>query len=242
MRRWRVLVLPSLLLLGLYLWSQLLVPLGWVSLVALAPAAWVAYDSRRIRVQEYETSLSYGPGLLFLLTGAFVVVVLPWYLAVRDMIRSGQAPRRVTTTPSSPSGRRWRWRRWFLLTAVGAAAYAAFLYPRGTLYDVGNGQSVEVFGAQRGFTWSSQHGRAQFLRVTFASHMTSLRDTLTAWRESRLLLPFAESTAARTGDTIIELDHVRYPLSRMIPVQITAWTFFHRDHDGAWVPSTTLWR
>jgi hypothetical protein len=242
MQRWRVLVVPSFLLLGLYLWSRLLVPFGWVSLIALAPAAWVAYDSRRIRIQDYNTSLSYGPALLFLFTASFFVVVLPWYLTVRDMIRSGRVPLRETAAPSSPNvGRRWRWRRWFLLTAAGAAVYTSFFYPRGTFHDVGHGQYLEVFGAQRLFKWESQHGRAQLLQLSFASLMNGFRDTAAMWRESRLLLPLAESTAARTGDTIIELEHIRYPLSRMLPVRITAWTYYHRGRDDSWAPSTTLW-
>ncbi len=241
MARARLLLVPSMILLGMYLWSRLLVPLGWVSLVALAPAAWVAYDSRRLRIQDYHTSLPYGPGLLFLLTASFFVVVLPWYLTVRDMIASGRAPRReVVANPTGP--RRHQWRRWFLLTTVGAAAYAAFFYPRGELHDVGHDQYLEVFGAQRTVKWASDHGRAQLLRVSFASHMSGFRDTATMWRESRFLFPYAESLAARTGDTIVELDHVRYPLSRMLPLRIDVWTYYHRDRTGTWRSSTGLWR
>ena len=90
----RILVLPSLVLFGLYLWSKLLHPLGWLSLVALPFALWVAFDSRRIRIVDYHSSLSYRPLTLFLLAASSPVIVVPWYLTARDLIKSGQTPRR----------------------------------------------------------------------------------------------------------------------------------------------------
>jgi len=127
------------------------------------------------------------------------------------------------------------------LATVAAAVYAAGFYPRGTWRAVGPDEYLEVFGAQRITKWESDRGRARFLQVSFASHMTSFTDTATMWRESRLLLPLAESLAAGTGDSIIEVDHVRYPLSRMLPVRIDVWTYYHRDRSGRWKPSTSLW-
>ncbi len=67
----RVLVIPSLIL-----------------------AAWVAFDSRRIRIVEYHSSLSYRPLTLFLIAAAAPVIVVPWYLTARDLIKSGLTPRR----------------------------------------------------------------------------------------------------------------------------------------------------
>ena len=96
MSRIRVLVIPSLILFGLYLWRQLFVPLGWISLVALPFAAWVAFDSRRIRIIEYHSSLAYRPLTLFLIAASAPVIVVPWYLTARDLIRSGQTPRRLS--------------------------------------------------------------------------------------------------------------------------------------------------
>ncbi len=92
----RVLVIPSLILFGLYLWSQLFKPLGWISLVALPFAAWVAFDSRRIRIVEFHSSLSYRPLTLFLIAATAPVIVVPWYLTARDLIKSGLTPRRVS--------------------------------------------------------------------------------------------------------------------------------------------------
>ena len=95
MIRFRILVVPSLILFGFFFWFQLYQPLGWLSALVIPPAIWVALDSRRIRVTEYDTSLNYRPGLLLLLSLAFPIIVIPWYLTVRDLIRSGRALRRA---------------------------------------------------------------------------------------------------------------------------------------------------
>jgi hypothetical protein len=150
-----------------------------------------------------------------------------------------------TSEPPAPitpaARRRWRWRRWALLATVSAAVYAAFFYPRGVWRKVAPDKYLEVFGAQRMTKWESDQGRAQFLRLSFASHMAGFMDTATMWSESRLVRPLAESLAVRTGDTIIEVDHVRYPLSRMLPVRIDVRTYYHRERSGQWRPSTSLW-
>jgi len=96
MIRFRVLVVPSLILVGFFFWFQLYQPLGWLSAFAIPPAIWVAMDSKRLRVTEYDTSLNYRPGVLLLLALAFPIVVVPWYLTVRDLIRSGRALHRAT--------------------------------------------------------------------------------------------------------------------------------------------------
>lgn len=90
----RVLVIPSVVIFGLYLWSRVFEPLGWLSLIGIPFAAWVAFDSRRIRITEYYSSLAYPPLTLFLLTASTPVIVVPWYLTARDLIKSGHSPRR----------------------------------------------------------------------------------------------------------------------------------------------------
>jgi hypothetical protein len=145
------------------------------------------------------------------------------------------------TSPSAKPRRKWRWRRLALGAIVGLAVYAAYEYPSGTLHAVGQNEFREIFGAERVTMWESAHGRAQVLRVTFASHMRTFADTTTMWHEARILGPFAESLAARTGDTIIQLDHRRYPISRMLPVRIDVWTYYHREQQGVWALSTNLW-
>jgi len=81
-------------------WNALIQPFGWISLVAVPFAVWVAFDSRRIRIRDYHSSLAYSPGALFLLTPCAWIVVFPWYLTVRDLIKTGRALRRA----SSPTG------------------------------------------------------------------------------------------------------------------------------------------
>jgi len=104
----RVLVIPSLVLVGLYLWSRVLEPLGWISLVPVPFCAWAALDSRRIHLTEYHSALAFRPLALFLLALSFPVVVVPWYMTERDLIKEGRTARRVLAsgpTPSSSAGR-----------------------------------------------------------------------------------------------------------------------------------------
>ena len=90
---------------GLGFWAILLQQprLAWLPLLAVLPAAWAAWDSRRICVQEYYTSLAVSPSTLFLLVLLCWVVVLPWYLSVRDLIRTGRALRRPRENDPSPA-------------------------------------------------------------------------------------------------------------------------------------------
>ena len=91
--------------------------------------------------------------------------------------------------------------------------------------------------------WESQGGRgkAAFLRIRLATRVSGVSDTAELWNESRLLLPFAESLATSTGDTIIQIAHAQYPLTRLVPLRFDIWTYYH--HDGAgWRPSLSLWQ
>ena len=63
-------------------------------LAALAVATWVVRDAARLRLREYETSLAWRPSVLFIVTAALWIVVLPWYLTVREGIEAGRVPRR----------------------------------------------------------------------------------------------------------------------------------------------------
>lgn len=92
-RIWPILVAA---LVGLSVWGTLLEQpeRGWLALVAVPPAAWIAWDSHRLRIRDYHTSLAFGPLTLFLLGMLAWIVVLPWYLTVRDLIRAGHVARR----------------------------------------------------------------------------------------------------------------------------------------------------
>jgi hypothetical protein len=81
---------------GLGIWGVVLqMPhLAWVALVTVLPAAWAAWDARHLHAEEYYTSLAVSPAMLFLLVVLCWIVVLPWYLSVREQIRSARALRR----------------------------------------------------------------------------------------------------------------------------------------------------
>jgi len=106
----RVLVIPSIVLFGIYLWSRLFEPLGWLSLIGIPFAAWVAFDSRRIQITEYHSSLAYPPLTLFLLAASSPVIVVPWYLTARDLrqARSRHFPRNLIANRRSPRRSRVR--------------------------------------------------------------------------------------------------------------------------------------
>src|SRR5258705_896015 len=97
----RALVIPSIVLFGLYLWSRLFQPLGWLSLIGIPFAAWVAFDSRRIQMTEYHSSLAYTPLTPFLLADSSPVIVVPWYLTARDSLYIDyNAPRPYVNSPT----------------------------------------------------------------------------------------------------------------------------------------------
>jgi len=57
--------------------------------IVLLSAAWCALDSRKIRLQTYQSGISYGPLGLFVAISCLWLVGFPWYLIVRHRIRNG---------------------------------------------------------------------------------------------------------------------------------------------------------
>ena len=113
--------------------------------------------------------------------------------------------------------------------------------PRGNFHAVAEGAYVEVFGASQVVTWSTDHRKVAYLSLDMASTMGGIGDTLTMWHESRLILPLAESLAAQNSDTVIQIEHVTYPLSRMLPLRMAVHTYYRRQRDSTWAPSADLW-
>ena|SRR6266487_848046 len=142
--------------------------------------------------------------------------------------------------PGLPPRKRRRWWRWGLLLCVIVVAVDVANCPKGSWRPVNGNRYLEVFGAQRAWQWQADRGNAHFLRLRVATQVRGFVDTAELWKESRLALPLAESLAASTGDTIIQIEHVRYPLTRMVPMWINVWTYYHRDSSG-WRPSLSLW-
>jgi len=143
--------------------------------------------------------------------------------------------------PSEVPPRRSKWRI-ALLGLIGVAGlYWALLMPRGTLHPVADGTMIEVLGANRTTTWEPGHPKATFLTLSMATTVDGVLDSARIWREAGLVLPLARSIAATTGDTIIRIERVAFPYSRMLPLRFSTYTYYHEQPDSTWVPSSTLW-
>ena len=79
-----------------------------VWLLILGTAAWAAWDSTKIQIRDYKTTLSSHPVVLFFGIVLLWIVFFPWYLAVRYHITHGTQPRKQSIqpvgTPSVQSG------------------------------------------------------------------------------------------------------------------------------------------
>jgi hypothetical protein len=60
----------------------------------LGSAAWVAWDSSKIHLTQYQSGISLRPPLLFFGIALLWIVGFPWYLAVRHRIKTGTALRK----------------------------------------------------------------------------------------------------------------------------------------------------
>jgi len=77
--------LAILLTAGLLVCMTLVRPL----FVILASAAWAAWDSHQIKLARYRSFISHGPFGLFVVVGLVWVVAFPWYIVIRQKIRTG---------------------------------------------------------------------------------------------------------------------------------------------------------
>jgi hypothetical protein len=62
--------------------------------MVIITSVWVAYDSVQIQLRTYKSGISYGPVVLFATCVILWLVAFPWYLVVRQKIKSGAAIRR----------------------------------------------------------------------------------------------------------------------------------------------------
>lgn len=58
-------------------------------------------DARRIRLEQYASGLGTHRIVWFLLAAAWPIVVLPWYLTVRERIQAGLTPLRAVAHASN---------------------------------------------------------------------------------------------------------------------------------------------
>ena len=60
-------------------------------LMVVGTAIWITIDSKKIEIKKYKSGISYGPVILFFATLLLWIVAFPWYLIVRERIKSGRA-------------------------------------------------------------------------------------------------------------------------------------------------------
>jgi hypothetical protein len=66
-------------------------------LVIIATAAWAAWDSKKIELRSYKSSLAVDPVPLGIGVAALWPIGFPWYLAIRHRIKSGNLMRKDGT-------------------------------------------------------------------------------------------------------------------------------------------------
>ncbi|TWT44346.1 Serine/threonine-protein kinase PknB [Phycisphaerae bacterium RAS1] len=69
--------------------------LGWVAPIVVATSLWAAWDSSRIELTKYRSSLRYSPVKLFFAMLGLWIVGFPWYLVLRRRILAGTMPRAI---------------------------------------------------------------------------------------------------------------------------------------------------
>ena len=72
----------------------------------LGTSLWAAIDSTKIELVKYKSGISYGPVVLFFACAFLWIVGFPWYLIVRNKIKTGVAelknvPETAATSRSS---------------------------------------------------------------------------------------------------------------------------------------------
>ena len=77
-----------------------LAAMPYVLVLAVGLAAWVVYDSHRIGLRQYQTSLGWHPLLVFMLVVLWPIIVFPWDLTVRERVLLGQVPRKPAAPPA----------------------------------------------------------------------------------------------------------------------------------------------
>jgi hypothetical protein len=61
----------------------------WI--MVLGTSLWAAFDSSKIQLKRYKSGISYGPIVLFLACALLWIVGFPWYLIMRNKIKTGTA-------------------------------------------------------------------------------------------------------------------------------------------------------
>lgn len=86
--------LAILLSIGIVIVTVILSRVVGVNLMLLivpGTALWAAIDSKKISLKKYKSGISAGPIALFCGVILLWIVVFPWYLVIRDQIKTGKA-------------------------------------------------------------------------------------------------------------------------------------------------------
>ena len=90
MKSWLALLFTLLLFVATLLVSAM-VGINLIWIMILATALWAAIDSSKLQLTRYKSGISYHPGVLFIGISMLWIVGFPWYLIMRNRIKSGTA-------------------------------------------------------------------------------------------------------------------------------------------------------
>jgi hypothetical protein len=105
-RRYRPIAIPILLTIWIPIACVVvgaLINFNVIQVMILGTALWAAIDSSKIQLKRYKSGISYGPVVVFLCFVFLWIVAFPWYLIVRNKIKSGTAILKIDKLPPNPA-------------------------------------------------------------------------------------------------------------------------------------------
>jgi hypothetical protein len=93
-RRFRPIAIPILLTIWIpiaCLVISTLININILMIMIFGTALWAAIDSSKIQLKRYRSGISYGPVVLFICFVGLWIVAFPWYLIIRNKIKTGTA-------------------------------------------------------------------------------------------------------------------------------------------------------
>ncbi|MGA2542785.1 MAG: hypothetical protein ABSG78_14650 [Verrucomicrobiota bacterium] len=76
-----------------------LIEINLFMILIVSTSVWVGIDSWQVHLARYQSGISYQPITLGILCSLFWIVAFPWYLSMRQKIRSGRARLRSEFEP-----------------------------------------------------------------------------------------------------------------------------------------------
>ena len=84
-------IIATLIILLACDWLHATTGIDFTLIMIVGTSLWIATDSKKIEIKKYKSGISYGPVVLFIATLLLWIVAFPWYLIVREKIKSGKA-------------------------------------------------------------------------------------------------------------------------------------------------------